>query len=91
MSGDKSINVEYSKKFLRSIKKLSKDLQGKALECEELFRRNIFDPRLHTHKLHGKDKDLWAYSINNKYRIKFLFFENDTVLYIDIGTHDEVY
>lgn len=85
------IAVEYSKKFLRSLKKLSRDIQDKAEEREQLFILDPFDPRLRTHKLHGKDKDLWAYSIDNRYRIKFIFLDDHRVLYLDIGTHDEVY
>jgi mRNA-degrading endonuclease RelE of RelBE toxin-antitoxin system len=75
MSDSRSVSVEYSKKFLRSINQLPKTLQERASEREQLFKKNAFDPRLNTHKLHGKDKDLWAYSIDHKYRIKFLFDE----------------
>ena len=52
---------------------------------------NPYDPRLNTHKLHGKDKDCWAYAIDQQYRIKFLFRDDGNVLYIKAGTHDEVY
>ena len=58
---------------------------------EKIFVANPFDPRLATHKLHGKDKDHWSYSIDRKYRIKFLFLDNDDILYLTIGTHNEVY
>lgn len=83
--------VEYSKKFLRSLRKLSHDIQNKAEERERLFILHPFDSRLHTHKLHGKDRDLWAYSVDNRYRIKFIFLDDHRVLYLDIGTHNEVY
>lgn len=89
MKGD--VVVEYSKTFLRSLKKLAHNIQDKAEERECLFLLNPFDPRIHTHKLHGKDKNLWAYSIDNRYRIKFIFLNDRRVLYLDIGTHDEVY
>ncbi len=70
---------------------MPKYILEKAEEREKLFRANLFDPRLETHKLHGKDKNHWAYSINRKYRIKFLFLGDGDVLYLTIGTHDEVY
>ncbi|HEY4514543.1 MAG TPA: type II toxin-antitoxin system mRNA interferase toxin, RelE/StbE family [Candidatus Paceibacterota bacterium] len=83
--------IEYSAKFLRKLKKLPFTLQQLAVEREIIFKSSIFDPRLETHKLHGKDRDHWAYSINYKYRIKFIFLSDGNVLYLDVGTHDEVY
>lgn len=85
------VNIEYSRRFLRSLGKLPRKIQNKAGEREFLFISFPFDLSLHTHKLHGKDKEHWAYSVDNKYRIKFIFLDNHNVLYLDIGTHDDVY
>ena len=88
----RDVVVEYSKKFLRALKKISPDIQDKAESQEYLFKLNPFDQRLHTHKLRGKDKHLWAYSVDHRYRIKFIFLDDDhRVLYLDIGMHDDVY
>ena len=81
------MRVEYSDKFLRSATRLSAKLLARANEKEALFKAHPFHPSLETHKLHGKDKDTWAFSINQKYRIKFLFFPANAVLFLDIGTH----
>lgn len=85
------VEIEYSTKFLKSAKKLSVSILQKAEEREKIFKANPFDPRLNTHKLHGKEREYWAYWINKKYRIKFLFLNGNKVLYINSGTHDEVY
>ncbi len=77
--------------FDRRYKKLSQSIKIKAEEKEKIFVVNVFDPRLETHKLHGKDKLYWSYSIDRKYRVKFLFLSDGDVLYLTIGTHDEVY
>ena len=87
----KEIRIQYSEKFLKRLKKLPKHILEKAEERENIFRANLFDPRLETHKLHGQDKLYWAYSIDRKYRIKFLFLDDGDVLYLIIGAHDEVY
>ena len=87
----KEIRIQYSDKFHKRLKKLPKHILEKAEEREKIFQTNIFDPRLETHKLHGKDKLHWAYSVDRKYRIKFLFLNDNDVLYLTIGTHDEVY
>ncbi|MEJ0053498.1 MAG: hypothetical protein WDN10_02110 [bacterium] len=47
-----------------------------------------FLPSLGTHKLHGKDRGAWAFSIDRKYRIKFVFIAGDRILFLDVGTHD---
>ena len=80
-----------STKFNRQYKKLPKSIKETAEEKETIFVQNPFDPRLDTHKLHGKDREFWAYSINQSVRIKFEFLGNREVYYVDIGPHDTVY
>jgi len=57
----------------------------------ELFSKNAFDSRLRTHKLTGKLEGLWAFSVAYDCRIIFKFFNDNEILLIDIGGHDEVY
>jgi len=80
--------IRVSPKFERQYKKLSKEIKELAKEKEAIFRINPFDPRLDNHKLHGKDKTAWAFSVTNSYRIKFLFLPGRRVLFLEIGTHD---
>ena len=85
------LNVAYSKKFLKSLSKLPKNIQNKAIAKDEIFRNNPFDTMLKTHKLHGKQKEEWAYSMDNSYRAIFIFLEDEEALFLDIGTHDQLY
>jgi len=85
---DKTKNIEYSKRFLKSLKKLSDEVIGQAEEKEKIFKNNPFDLQLKTHKLSGREKEIWAFRINYKYRIKFIFLNNNEVLFLDIGTHE---
>ena len=57
----------------------------------KLFTNDPFNKSLKTHKLSGDLKDSWAFSINYSYRIVFQFIDDNTILLMDIGTHDEVY
>lgn len=82
------MDVEYSRKFLKSAQRLPKNILGRAEEKEVLFREQPFHPSLKTHKLHGKDKETWSFSVNARYRIKFLFLSDTRVLFLDIGLHD---
>lgn len=80
--------IKTSPKFERQYRRLPKKIQGKAKEREIIFRENPFDPRLKTHKLSGKDKKCWAFSITDSYRIKFIFLPNRQILFLEIGLHD---
>lgn len=73
--------------FERHYRKLPKRIREIAKAREKVFRDNPHHPSLETHKLHGKDKNAWAFSINQKYRIKFVFLSSGAVLFLDIGTH----
>ncbi len=66
-------------------------IKTRAKARERIFRKNAFDFRLRTHKLHGKNKEYWAFWIDYHYRIKFVFIADDVILFIDVGTHDQVY
>ena len=58
------------------------------LEREGVFLKNIFDPILETHKLHGKYKNYWAFNVIVQYRTMFSFLGNGDIGLVNIGTHD---
>lgn len=82
------MEIEYSPKFQKQFKKLPKEVKENALLCEKIFRKNPFDPKLKTHKLHGIMKEYWAFSTSYNYRIGFTFVDGDLVHFHAIGTHD---
>ena len=84
----KAKKIEYSKKFLRSLRNLTEKIIDQAEEKEKIFKDDLFHPILKTHKFSGKDKECWAFWINYSYRIKFTFSDDGDVLFLDIGTHD---
>ena len=57
----------------------------------EWFADDPFDPRLRTHKLSGELSDLWSFSITYDVRVIFYFTGEDNAVFVDIGSHDEVY
>lgn len=85
------MEIRTTSHFDRRYKKLPSLIKKKAVEREKIFIKNPFDPRLDTHKLHGKKKEEWSYSIDYHYRISFIFIGKNEILYTDVGTHDEVY
>lgn len=59
------------------------------LEKENLFLNNPFHPSLKTHKLHGKYKEYWAFTIIGSYRVMLKFMENkQDVGFINVGNHE---
>ncbi len=83
-----SVSIEYSKRFLKILSRVPTDILEKAQERELVFKNDPFDPRLSTHKLHGKERNVWAFSVTFSYRIKFIFIGEKEVLFLEIGTHD---
>lgn len=80
--------IRVTGKFERQYKKLPEAVKRAAQDKEVIFRNNPFDVRLGTHKLHGKEKEVWAFSVTHSYRIKFIFLTKDGVLFLEVGTHD---
>ena len=82
------MKIIYSVKFQHALKKFPLALVEKVIERTILFEKNIFDSRLNTHKLHGKLKNLWSFSVNEKYRVLFQFGKNKKeVILLDVGDH----
>jgi len=80
-------HVYYHPKFRRSFLNLPDDIQAIAETKTILFKTNPFNSALKTHKLHGKLKDHWSFTIKGQYRIVFIFEKTDAIL-LDIGAHD---
>jgi addiction module RelE/StbE family toxin len=79
--------INYSAHFKRAFKKLPHNLKQEVVEREILFKKNCFDPRFDTHKLSGKLKGYWSFSITHKHRIMFEFEDAGEVGFIDVGDH----
>lgn len=88
------IRVTESPRFKRAYKHMIKgrpNLEKSFREKMLLFIHDPYDPQLATHKLKGKLKENWAFSVTWQLRIVFSFSEPGIVILEDIGTHDNVY
>jgi len=63
--------------FEKHYRKLPKRVKEEAKTKELTFRGNPFDPTLRTHKLHGRDKEAYAFWASYSYRIKFIFLDDE--------------
>jgi mRNA-degrading endonuclease YafQ of YafQ-DinJ toxin-antitoxin module len=81
----------YNKRAKKFIKK-HPDLLSQYEKTLKLLEINPQHPSLKLHKLKGKLSELYSVSINISYRISIDFIiDDDMIIPIDIGSHDEVY
>jgi mRNA-degrading endonuclease YafQ of YafQ-DinJ toxin-antitoxin module len=88
------VEVSFSSSFKRAFKtriKGNADLETRFWQKLEQFTVDPFDPSLKTHKLSGKLKEFWSFSVDYDERVLFYFMENEKAVFVDIGSHDEVY
>jgi addiction module RelE/StbE family toxin len=86
--------ITWDSGFKRAYKrkvKANEQLKTQFWNAIALFQEDPFHSSLKTHKLTGKLKGLWAFAVSYDCRVVFSFLNQNEVLLIDIGTHDEVY
>jgi mRNA-degrading endonuclease YafQ of YafQ-DinJ toxin-antitoxin module len=87
--------ILYTDSYLKRAQKFIKkhtDLISQYEKTLKLLEINPNHPSLGLHKLHGKLSELYSVSINISYRISIFFLiEDDKIIPIDLGSHDEVY
>jgi len=70
------IEIAFSSSFKRAFKKKiagKKERENNFWRKIELFKDDPFDPQLKTHKLSGKLKDLWSFTLEYDLRVIFAF------------------
>jgi addiction module RelE/StbE family toxin len=88
-------NSSFKRAFKRVVRKNPR-LEETIFEVLELLVADPFAPTLKSHKLKGDLEGLWACWVEYDCRIIYTFQPNpdedeDMIVLIDIGTHDEVY
>jgi addiction module RelE/StbE family toxin len=85
----------FRRAFKRVVRK-NPQLQERIFEVLELLVADPFTPTLKAHKLRGQLEGLWACWVEYDCRIIYTFEQDsdsdeELIVLIDIGTHDEVY
>jgi addiction module RelE/StbE family toxin len=85
----------FRRAFKRVVRK-NPQLEERIVEVLELLVADPFAPSLKAHKLRGQLEGLWACWVEYDCRIIYTFGQNtdtdeEMIVLIDIGTHDEVY
>ncbi len=82
------MKISFTTPFLRQLRKLDPDLQEEVVEKVELFQQDPNYKGLKVHKLKGRLKDRWSFSVNYKTRIVFQYLSSDEVILLAVGNHD---
>ncbi|MDI6804620.1 MAG: type II toxin-antitoxin system mRNA interferase toxin, RelE/StbE family [Bacteroidota bacterium] len=88
------MKVSFDPAFKRAFRKriaASEKLKQHFFELLNIFMIDPFDAKLRTHKLSGKLDGLYSFRVDYDVRVVFYFADKDKIVFLDIGTHDEVY
>jgi addiction module RelE/StbE family toxin len=83
--------VTTTKRFDKQFRKQSQKIQQEFAQRIKLFLVDLNDPRLNTHKLSGKLKDLWSFNVSGDIRVVFDKSFAGIVVLEAIGSHSELY
>ena len=83
-----AMRFSYTPSFVRRFKGLEESLKEEIREKLTLFKKNVRDPSLKTHKLKGKLHGCYSFSVNYQYRIVFCYDSQNDIAFLDVGDHD---
>ena len=81
------MQIFYKPSFVRQYKKLPSSLQNEIKEKIQLFAVSPNHSFLKTHKLQGRLKNFYSFSVNYQYRVIFSKQKKSSTL-LGIGNHD---
>lgn len=88
------MNINFHPKFYKAYKSRivrNKKLLQKAEYRIQIFKKDSNNPILKDHQLTGDQKDNRAFWITGDIRIIYYPISKNEVLFLDIGTHNQVY
>lgn len=83
----KKITINFTSKFEKSLYRLNRTVAQEFAQKQELFIQNPFSPSLKTHKLSGRLRGYWSFSVNYSFRVLFIFETEYQVTLVNVGTH----
>ncbi|MDO8570893.1 MAG: type II toxin-antitoxin system mRNA interferase toxin, RelE/StbE family [Candidatus Daviesbacteria bacterium] len=88
------MRIRLHRKFKKSYKiriSLNKKLVLQTETRINLFKANLRNPLLENHELSGAKKGLDSFSVTGDIRITYMPISEDEVIFMDIGSHNQVY
>ena len=85
------MKIELHRNFLKAYSKQPKKIQEKFKEKRSLFIGDMFNPLLNNHYLGGEYEGCRSINITGDIRAIFYIKQNSDVVFINIGSHSELY
>lgn len=88
------MNIKFHPSYKKAYQKrilTNKKLDVRAVERIKLFKENPLNPILKDHQLVGEKSSFRAFSITGDIRIVYLPVSEDEVIFLNIGSHNQVY
>lgn len=82
------MDIAYTPQFLRMLRKLERALREETVEKIELFATDPSNTQLRVHKLKGKLKNRYSFSVNYQTRIVYMQLSKTEAAFLAIGDHD---
>ena len=82
------IEIGYKPSFIRQFNKLPRGLQDEVVEKIELFKSPDSHQRLKVHKLKGRLRKFYGFSIDFQNRIVFEYASENEVALLAVGDHE---
>ncbi|MCR4313808.1 MAG: type II toxin-antitoxin system mRNA interferase toxin, RelE/StbE family [Candidatus Uhrbacteria bacterium] len=81
--------IHISSRFRRSFRQVPVRVQTDFETSIEKFQQEPFHPSLRTHKLSGGLANHYSFYLRDGYRVLFTFMQENVILLVNIGSHDE--
>jgi len=85
------MRVFLHRKFEKKFIKLHPKIKEQFKERRTLFMEDPFHPTLNNHPLSGERQGQWTINVTGDWRAVYVFKGKDTVAFIDIDTHSNLY
>lgn len=82
------MQVSFKPSFIKHMNKLEPSLVDEVFSKIDILKNSNDHTSLKIHKLHGKLKNKWSFSVNYKIRIVFEYESKKEIILLDIGDHD---
>lgn len=85
------MDVDFTKAFNKQFDKLPEKRQKQARVTVALFLQDISTPSLRNHALKGEWLGYRSISAGGDFRLHFRMIDQNTVLFVALGTHNQLY
>lgn len=85
------MKIFVNKNFVKKYNKLQSSDKKRFKIRRNIFLQDPYNPVLNNHSLHGKYVGYRSISVTGNLRIIYKFLGKNTVLFVEIGTHSDLY